>query len=156
MIGYCADLADAENYFSDERLETALWDDLGSGSPLKTKALNMAYNRIFNDPRWDLPVNTAVSTSTAALVKLRKANCEEAYYLIEHLEDEDERKGIQAQAVVGAGVVKEQYAEAGLQDLPVPPFVIALLADWAVDVAFGIVDIARDEEKKATAKASIF
>lgn len=154
MIGYCADLADAEDYFSDERLETALWDDLGSGSPLKTKALNMAYNRLYNDPRWTLPINTAATA--AALVKLRKANCEEAYYLIEHLEDEDERKGIQAQAVVGAGIVKEQYAEASLQDLPVPPFVAALLADWAVDIAFGIVDLARDEEKKATAKASIF
>lgn len=154
MIGYCADLADAEDYFSDERFETILWDDLGSGSLLKIKALNMAYNRIFNDPRWDLPVNTAASA--AALVKLRKANCEEAYYLIEHLEDEDERKGIQAQGVIEAGVVKEKYSETGLMDLPIPPFVAALLADWDNAVAFGIVDIARDEEKKATAKASIF
>ncbi len=144
-IGYFADIADAEDYFSDERLETDAWDDLGSGSSLKDKAVLMAYNRLYYDPRWSLP--TYAGATAAELVKLRKANGEMAYYLALHLADEDRRKGIQAQGVIEAGIVKEKYSEGDLMNLPVPPFVIGLLAAWSTSQYFGAVEVVRDEEE---------
>lgn len=145
-IGYFADLADAEDYFGLERLESECWDDLGSGSGggLKDRVLINAYNRIFYDSRWSLP--TYASASATALVRLRKANGEMAYYLCQHLADEDRRKGIQAQGVIEAGVVKEKYSEAKLDSIPVPPFVVELLSPWTTTKRFGAVKLDRDEE----------
>ena len=152
MIGYFTDLSEAEDYFLDERFITELWDDLGSGAPEKTKALNMAYNRLTNDPRWTLP--TPATATAAELEKLKKAQAEMAYYLVEHLEGEDARKGIQAQGVTQADVVGETYLETDLMNMPVPPFVIALLSGWDASKHFGIVDLARDESKKAGEKVT--
>jgi len=155
-IGYFAALAGAETYFEEERLETEAWDDLGelSGDVLKTKVLKMAYNRVYYDPRWSLP--TYAEASAAALVELAKANAEMAYYLAIHLADEDRRKGLQAQGVIEAGVVKEKYSEGSLMDIPVPPFVIAILAPWSTAKAFGAVNVARDEEESVNTKVHDF
>jgi hypothetical protein len=156
-IGYFINLADAEDYFIDERLETECWDDLGSGSGtgLKEKAIFMAYNRIYYDPRWDLP--TYPLATAAELVVLRKANAEMAYYLTCHLADEDRRKGIQAQGVIEAGVVKEKYHQDWLAVLPVPPFVESMLAPWLVGKkAFGAIDLARDEDESVNTKVHDF
>lgn len=147
-IGYFADLADAEDYFAIERLESAAWDDLGSGSGggLKDRVLLNAYNRIYYDPRWDLPTYAVASPSE--ITKLRIANAEMAYYLCIHLADEDRRKGIQAQGVIEAGIVKEKYSEKALMDLPIPPFVIALLEPWSTDSNFAAINLIRDEEEE--------
>lgn len=148
-IGYFADLSDAEDYFADERLETDAWDELESGD--KPKAVVMSYNRLYYDPRWVLP--TYAEASADDLVILRKANGEMAYYLAQHLMGEDHRKAIQAQGVIEAGVVKEKYSEKMLNDLPVPPFVIALLEPWADDGAYiGAANLARDEEESVNTK----
>lgn len=147
-IGYFDAIADADEYFEDERLETEAWDDLEelSGDVLKTKVLIQAYNRIFYDPRWSLPAYA--NASAAALVELSKANAEMAYYLAVHLADEDRRKGIQAQGVITAGVVKEQYSEKHLMDLPVPPFVIAILKPWSTERFAGVLEISRDDDEE--------
>lgn len=127
-IGWFFDLSDADNYFANERLETDCWDALDSGD--KDKALLNAYNRIFYDPDFSVP--TYATATAAQLVILCKAQGEMAYYLCIHLHggDEDRRKGIQAQGVIRAGVVKEDYAEGWLDKLPVPPFVAAILAPF--------------------------
>ena len=147
-LGYFDDLADAEDYFALERLESTAWDDLGSGSGggLKDRVIRQAYNRLYHDGRWDLP--TYATASVSHLVKLRIANAEMAYYLCIHIADEDRRKGIQAQGVIEAGIVKEKYAESMLMEVPVPPAVIAILEPWSTDTNFAAVELVRDEEEE--------
>jgi hypothetical protein len=145
--GWFLDIAEAETYFEDERLETEAWDILTEDSTgfQKTKVLKMAYNRIYYDPRWELP--TYAEATAEDLVILKKANGEMAYYLAIHLADEDRRKGIQAQGVIEAGIVKEKYSEDMLMSLPVPPFVEALLDAWSTTVNFAVVGARRDEDE---------
>lgn len=146
MIGYFTDVAEAETYFEDERLETEAWDVLVESSPTfqRTKVLTNAFNRIYYLKNYSLPAPG--SASPAALIKLKKAQAEMAYYLAVHLADEDRRKGLQAQAVTDAGVVKESYDPNKLYDIPVPPFVKELLDEWETSgQEFGAVDICRDE-----------
>ena len=152
-LGWFDDIADAEDYFADERLETEAWDDLESG--MKPKVLVNAYNRLYYDPKWNLP--TYAEATAVQLIKLKKANGEMAYYLAIHLADEDRRKGIQVQGVIEAGVVKEKYDPGWLDKLPVPPFVAALLEDFEVEeVHFKAIDLARDEEESVNTKVHKF
>lgn len=155
-IGWVANLADAQAYFDDERLETSAWDyllTLDSTGLLNEKALLNAFNRLYYDTRWALP--TYAEASATELIMLRKVNCEMAYYLAEHLADEDRRKGIQAQGVIKAGIVQEDYSESMLNDLPVPPFVIAMLAIYSTEKPIHIADIDRDENLWAKRKLVI-
>jgi len=153
--GWFTSLSQARTYFDTERLETEAWDDLFSSvGTLETKVLIQAYNRLYYDPRWTLP--TYVEASAAQLTELQKANAEMAYYLAVHLADEDRRKGLQAQGVIAAGVVKETYSESYLMSLPVPPFVIAILEPWATAKPFGAVNVARDEEESVETKVHDF
>ncbi len=150
-----ATLVQAESYFTNERLETTVWDALASDD-IKNKTLNMAYNRIYYDPRYSVPA--AGSETVAQKVILIKVQCEMGNYLAVHLADEDRRKGLQAQAVIKAGVVKEDYSKDDLMALPVPPFVDALLTDegFVTEKAFGMVDVDRDENKSVDEKVDKF
>ena len=154
-IGWFDDLDNAKAYFTDERLITTSWDDLAD-DPTKTKAVINGYNRVFYDPRYAVP--TYADASAAQLVILKKVNGEISYYLAQHLDDEDRRKGIQAQATIKAGIVKEDYNPGDLMSLPVPPFVDALLDDagFLSEVSFGGVDIDRDEDESANTKVDDF
>ena len=155
MIGYFIDLTEAENYFLTERLATECWDDLAglaSAGAMQIKALMMAFNRIFYDPAYTLPDPSLPPTATELII-LKKAQAEEAYYLACHLHDEDRRKGIQAQGVIYAGIVKENYYADWLGKLPVPPFVDALLSPFYADMeVIRIANIDRIESEDATTK----
>lgn len=144
-IGWMTNLTEANNYFIDERLETDAWDNLANDA-IKTKALINSYNRIYYCGKYAVPA----SPSAAQLVVLKKAQCEMSYYIAVHLADEDRRKGIQAQGVIEAGIVKEKYAGDWLDKLPIPPFVDALLEDFKTEKSFFIVDIDRDEDKSVS------
>lgn len=153
-LGYFDSLENANSYFLTERLETAAWDELED--IYRTKLLKTAYNRLYYDPRWELPTY-AEALGTADHDKLKIANGEMAYYLALHLADEDRRKGIQAQGVIEAGIVKEKYSESMLTALPVPPFVEALLGDFETEIpSFGAVDLARDEDESVNIKVHKF
>lgn len=154
-IGWFDDLDDAKAYFTTERLITTSWDALAD-DPTKTKAVINGYNRVFYDPRYDVP--TYADASAEQLVILKKVNGEISYYLAQHLDDEDRRKGIQAQATITAGIVKEDYNPDDLMSLPVPPFVDAILDDagFLSEVAFGAVDINRDENESVDTKVDDF
>jgi hypothetical protein len=151
-LGWFDDLSDAEGYFADERLETSEWDALTSD--LKPKVLINAYNRLYYDPRWELP--TYAEATPVELIKLKKANGEMAYYLAQHLADEDRRKGLQAQGVIEAGIVKEKYLADMLMELPVPPFVIVILSPWSTEEYAGALDLARDENESVHTKVHKF
>ena len=143
-IGWFLDREEADNYFYYERLETEAWDD--ADDLMKNKMLLNAYNRLYYDARWVLP--TYAQATVAELVTLQKANGEMAYYLAIHLADEDRRKGIQAQGVVQAGIVKEVYSENMLMTVPVPPLVISMLTPWSADANFAAINLVRDEEEE--------
>ncbi len=154
-LGWFDDLTDAKAYFTVERLITTSWDALAD-DPTKTKAVVNGYNRVFYDPRYDVPIYA--DASAAQLVILKKVNGEMAYYLSQHLEDEDRRKGLQAQATIIADIVKEEYNKDDLMSLPVPPFVDALLdgGGFLSEAAFGMVDIDRDENESVSTKVDDF
>ena len=153
-LGWYDDLNDAKAYFTAERLITTSWDALSTDA-LKTKAVKNAYNRIFHSPRYDVP---AYADATAAqLVKLKIINGEMAYYLGQHMEDADRRMGLRTQGVITAGIVKEEYKDDGLIS-DIPPFVDAMLEDagFVTKTAFGMVDIARDEDESVNTKVDEF
>lgn len=156
-IGWFDDLDDAKDYFTVERLVTTAWDALVTlGDPIATKAVINGYNRIYYDSRYAVP--TYADASAAQLIVLKKVNGEMAYYLGQHLEDEDRRKGLQAQAVIKAGIVEEDYNKDDLMALPVPPFVDAMLEaeEFTTDMVFGLVDVDRDEDESADTKVDDF
>lgn len=148
-IGYLT-LAEAESYFSTRLFSTA-WTGIvpASGDPVKTAALTTAFDRLFYCGLFSLP--TLAAATADQLVVLKKAQCEFSLYLLQHLADEDRRKGIQAQGVTVAGIVKEQYAEADLMTLPIPPIVSKMLdaAGFSAPAPapFYAVDIDRREDE---------
>jgi len=140
MIGWMTDVTEADTYFNT-RVSDAEWRNLDETK--KEAALTHAYNRINNSPRFSIPAAPAA----AQLVKLKYAQCEMAYYLAYHLDDEDRRKGLQAQGVISAGIAKETYDKDMLSKLPFPPAVEELLEDFSTEVAMSIIPIDRDENE---------
>mgnify|MGYP006953619500 CR=1 FL=1 len=144
-IGWVADLASANAYFLGERLGSPYWDALISttgGRDEKTAVLKMAHNRLRFCRDFSIPTTPTADQSE----RLKIAQLETAYYLAQHLADEDTRKGLHAQGVVGAGIVQETAVN--LLDVPIPPIVYQLLNDMAVVVApFAAIDIDRREEE---------
>jgi hypothetical protein len=148
-IGYFTDLAEADTLIQNERLDPDPWTDI-TVNARREAALLQGYNRIYYSKEFLLP--TLTEATAAQLVILKKAQAEMAFYLAIHASDEDRRKGLQAQATVEAGVVKEKYAEALLYDTPIPPFVRDLLCGFQAGeegIHFGITDLCRDEEEAA-------
>jgi len=151
-----ASVAEADLYFTDERNISTLWTALADDDA-KNRVLNMAYNRIFYCASVSVP---AAGVETAAqLVGLIIIQAEMAYYLLKHLNDEDKRKGIQAQGVIKAGVVKEDYDKDMLTKIPMPPIVEELLIDAGYLTSkplFGMIDIDRDENESVDEKVDEF
>jgi len=141
-IGWFSNLAEADSYFLIERFTTADWDALTNAQ--KTKAILYSYNRLYHSPLWDLP--TYAEAGVAELVVLRIVNGEMANYIIIHLYDEDRRKGIQAQAVIKAGIEEETYEKTLLDKLPIPAAVEDLLIPWLSAKHLHITNIDRDED----------
>lgn len=142
-IGYI-NLADADTYF-ETRLAADAWNDIvdDSSCTTKTAALTTAYSRIYYSGLWDLPL----APTAAQLVILSRAQCELALYMLIHLEDEDRRKGIQAQGVTRSDIVKEMYRESDMATIPIPPFVAAMLQDFSTGgKEFYVTEINRDED----------
>jgi len=147
-IGYIS-VGDADLYFS-MRLSADAWTSIlpTSGDPKKAAALQTAYDRLYFSGLFDLPL--FLNATADQLVVLKKAQCELSLYMLLHLADEDRRKGLQAQGVTAAGIVKETYSDKDLVTLPIPPFVAHILEDFSTAPApFYVSDIDRDEEKGA-------
>lgn len=154
-IGW-TDLAAANTFFSTKRLESTAWDALtavSGGKDEKTAVLYMAYDRLRFCKDFSIPA----SPTSAQLERLQLAQLETAYYLAMHSADEDRRKGLQAQGVNAAGIVKEGYADAYLSKLPLPPIAYDLLEEFlSAEVPFYITDIDRDEDKGANENVTDF
>ena len=142
------DVAGAALYFANERPEFTVWSALTSA--VKQRAMNCAYNRIYYCGKWNIPA----SPSADLLVRLGKAQCEMAYYIAQHLPDEDRRKGLQIQGVAKAGIVEETYNPNWIDKIPIPLIVDALLKSIEAKISFGMVDIDRDEDKSVNEDAT--
>lgn len=149
---YFLNQADADAYFTSERLETASWDALTPAE--REKAVTFAYNRMFYDPTYSLP--TLANASASQLVVLRKATGELAYYVAMHLDDEDRRKGIQAQGTIEAGIVQEKYWSEMMMSLPYPPIVLMWLQPFKADQPIFKTDIDRDEDESVDENVTDF
>ena len=148
MIGWITDLAAAEAYFKGERLDSAYWDSLtalSGGRDEKTAVLRQAYNRLRLCSDFEIPI----APSTVQLEKLTIAQCEMAYYLAQHIQDEDRRKGLQAQGVADAGIVKERYQADHLATVPIPQTVRDILDEFFVAAQpFFAADLDRGEDER--------
>ena len=136
-------LAEAVTYFANERFDTTHWDALASDD-IKNSCLNMGYNRLLYADDFSIPA----SPSAAELVILKKAQAEMSYYIALHNADEDRRKGLQAQGVVSAGIIKEAYDKDMLSEIPIPPIVKEMMSifDKYADEIY-ITSIDRDEDE---------
>ena len=155
-MSYFTNLAQANALIESTRLDTSMWDAV-TPDARKEACLTQAYNRLYYSKEFILP--TYAEASVEDLVVLRLAQAEFAVYLAIHASDEDRRKGIQAQATITAGIVKEEYDPSRLYDTPIPPFVRDLLCAYlAGDVGqeFGAVDLCRDENKSVNTKVCDF
>lgn len=146
-------LVQAEAYFANERFPVTHWSKLADPDT-KNRELNGAYNRIYYHPDYNVP---AKGNATAAqLVKLIKAQSEMAYYLALHWGDEDRRKGLQAQAVIRSGIIKEVYDKDRLDKLPLPPLAAAFLEGFKINKRMAIIDIDRDENESVGTEVDDF
>lgn len=145
-LGWFANLTEANNHFNQNR-PFKVWDDITDDSA-KEAVLRYGYDRIYHSPQWDVP--TYAAASAEQLVVLRIINAEMAEYLITHLADEGRRKGLQAQNVIHAGIVKEIYDKDHLDKLPIPANVLDLLKPFKTGIPFYATDIDRDEEESVT------
>jgi hypothetical protein len=152
-IGW-TDLTAANIFFSIKRLESTAWDALmvTSAKDEKSAVLRMAYDRLRFCRDFSIPATPTADQTE----RLQTAQCETAYYLAQHLASEDRRKGIQAQGVVGAGVVKETYAESNLSTIPLPPIVYEIMKEFNDALPFYVREVARDENEAVDKDVSEF
>lgn len=148
-VGWFLNTAEADTYFETERLTSTAWDALvavSGGRDQKTAVLTQAYNRLYYSKDFILP--TYAEATADDLTILKKAQGEMAYYLALHLADEDRRKGLQAQGVSTAGIVKETFKDGDLTETSIPQVVRDLLCAYqAGGKPFYAVDIDRNEDE---------
>jgi hypothetical protein len=145
-LGWFDDLDDAQDYFDTERLAKAAWESLDDDAK-QEMVLVMGYNRIYYSDQYTVP--TYAAATPTQLIVLKKVNGEMSYYLCVHLGDEDKRKGLQAQGVIEAGIVKEVYDKDFLMKVPIPAIVDSMLkaAGFKTAQSFFAVDITRNEDE---------
>lgn len=133
---------EAGDYFVT-RLGSDAWDNASNADKIKT--LITAYTQLTLCNYYDFPTDVSLFSQA-----MKYGQCEQALFLLIHIEDIDRRKGLQAQGVTGAGIVKETYGE-DLNRVPICVNAKNLLADYNVEGKdIYAVDLARDEEEDVT------
>jgi len=103
----------------------------------KESALQTAYEDLIGCGLYSFP--------TTASAVMKKAQYEQALFIIGHREDADRRKGLQMQGVVAAGIVKETYKK-DTADIPISVFAHGLLSAYQCKGVIFAGDVQRDEE----------
>jgi len=131
-------VATANTYFEGRIHGDDYWTDSASDN---IPALITAYN-------W---LNAGGYSFPATPVQVMKdAQCEMAFFLLQHQPDLDLRMGLQVQGVIAAGVVKERYKDDNTVELPIPPIVQQLLEDYDTKRPVYLVNIERNEEESVS------
>lgn len=128
--------AEADSYMESRIGAEDYWDD---GDVKNHASLITAYKELNNTNKFTFP--------TTATAIMKDAQCEYALYLLIHEPDRSIREGLQTQAVVEAGIVKEKYNRAGTT-VHFPPLIESMLADYKTEKPFFIFDVERDEEQE--------
>jgi hypothetical protein len=126
---------DADTYMAERIGAATYWVSAG-----KESALITAYRQLSMNPSYSFP--TATTSITTAM---KYAQCEQALFLIQFSDEILHRKGLQAQGVVSAGIVKEQYDQNKIDELPICQMAKNMLKSFEVDTGLAISDLERDE-----------
>ena len=127
--------AAADTYFEARVKGSDYWT---SGATDNKPALITAYNWL-NAGGYSFP--------TTATQAMKDAQCEMAFFLLQHQPDLDLRMGLQVQGVIAAGVVKERYRDDNTVELPVPVIVQQLLEGYSTSRPIFMVNLERNEEE---------
>lgn len=128
-------VAEADTYFSSRLGSSEHWC---SGAEKET-ALITAYNQLNGCGLFSFPADVAQV--------MKNAQCEQALFLLIHVEDIDRRKGLQAQGVTAAGIVKETY-KGEIDEIPICVNAKNFLKDYAVEGKdIYATDLSRDEDE---------
>ncbi len=127
--------AAANTYFEGRIHGDDYWTD---GESDNIPSLITAYNWL-NAGNYAFP---AVATQP-----MKDAQCEYAFFLLQHQPDLDLRMGLQAQGVIAAGVVKEKYKDDNYVELPIPPIVQKLIEEYETSRPIFLVNLERNEEE---------
>ena len=140
-----ATITDANTYFTTRAGKAmTVWPTLTD--PVKQSYLTTSYKQISRDPQWSIPASPAA----AQLILLQDAQCELSWHFHIHINDQDRRKGIQAQGVIEADVVGEVYEKDYMDKVSYPAYVKKLLDGFDTHVSFGVTEIGRDENLEVT------
>lgn len=131
-------VAEADDYMDSRFGSWEFWDDTTN----KQAALVTAYKRIVDSGAFANLPDTATQ-------KMKDAQCEMALFLVAEGGDILRRKGLQAQGVLSAGMVKETYDPAERNRIPFPPEVLKLLEEYAGDTGSNAFfdDLTRDDSE---------
>lgn len=131
-------VTDATTYYAT-RLNADKYWPASLTDAQKDAALITAFRMLMDCGLFSL---SASDTSDA----VKRAQMEMALFLLQHGEDIDARKGLQAQGVTQAGIVSETYDLDKAGVFPIPPIVRQLLKDSVIEGAgFGACDVTRDD-----------
>jgi len=131
-------LADAEIYMTTRLGASKVWTS-SVVTVNKEAALITSYKQLMGCDKYSLPV-TAVQA-------LKDAQCEMALFLLQHQDDIDSRKGLQAQGVLQAGIVEETYDKDRVGVMPIPPQVDNLLKDYRTESCIDSAQLERDDDE---------
>ncbi len=127
--------AEANTFFGDRIHASDYWTNEAEDN---VPALVTAYKWL-NAGKYTFP--------TTAVQPMKDAQCEYAFFLLQHQPDLDLRMGLQVQGVTAAGVVKEKYKGDNFVELPIPPIVEQLLDDYDTERAVYLINIERNENE---------
>lgn len=126
---------EANTYFDDRIKASDYWTN---GDSDNSPALVTAYKWL-NAGKYNFP-DTAVQP-------MKDAQCEYAFFLLQHQPDLDLRMGLQVQGVIAAGVVKERYKDDNFVEMPIPPIVEQLLDGYDTERAVYLINLERNENE---------
>ena len=127
--------AEANTYFDARLMSSDYWTDSASDN---IPALITAYNWL-NAGSYSFPTTPTQS--------MKDAQCEMAFFLLQHQPDLDLRMGLEVQGVIAAGVVKERYKDDNTVELPIPVLVQKLLQDYSTETSAYLINLARNENE---------
>lgn len=131
-------VADADTYFLTRVGASRFWNE-ELPMPEKEAALVTAYNML---------LASDFSFPETATQNMKNAQCEMALFLLIHQEDMDRRGGLQAQGVVGAGIVQENYDKDLMQEIPIPAMVKQMLSAYETGTNIKVVEVTRDDDEE--------
>ena len=128
---------EADSYF-ESRLGASLhWNSATE----KETALITAYNQLKNNSEYSFPISIEQITDN-----MKKAQCEQALFLIEFNSGIERRKSLQAQGVISSGVIGEQFDKDTLNKLPISSYAKIFLKLYITPGGFYGAKLSRNEE----------